>query len=242
MNQSQLFFEKSDFCCFYVVERLGGDVKIGRSINPNKRVRDIQTQGGFEATRKFISQPMLCCGMVENFMHRFFSGNKIIGEWFNASFDVVCKAFDDEVWNTDEYKKAVGSLLITASNRKEDTKQFFNFLLNDGLAEDTEVTDVCDTRIDDGVSAICRSIAYRWAVKGLEEFAMSDDDLLNDVENKSTLIGAMQGIMIANEFPTLKSSFVEMLKKGFSFNDIIPLLEDEYKIKPNPLTSLVNLF
>ncbi|WP_152978244.1 GIY-YIG nuclease family protein, partial [Caloramator mitchellensis] len=43
----------------YIIEKEDGSIKIGRSINPKTRLSFLETQGGFNIKRKYIS-PM--CG------------------------------------------------------------------------------------------------------------------------------------------------------------------------------------
>ena len=71
----------------YAVKHPSGAVKIGRSINPDKRIRSIETQGGFSAERTWISQPVSDADLVERTIHELLSDKRGIGEWFDVDFD-----------------------------------------------------------------------------------------------------------------------------------------------------------
>jgi hypothetical protein len=64
----------------------GEKIKIGRSINPENRVRGISTQGGM----KLVDTCFVSCEnahVVEAAAHRHFSEQRGIGEWFSVAFD-----------------------------------------------------------------------------------------------------------------------------------------------------------
>ena len=71
----------------YAIENNNGAVKIGRSVNPQKRTDSIRTQSNGDVKRVFISTPMANYASVERRLHRHFSACRAVGEWFNISFD-----------------------------------------------------------------------------------------------------------------------------------------------------------
>ena len=77
----------------YILQRPDGLVKIGRSINPVRRIRSLETQGGFSAEKTWVSQPVDDAGFVERTVHGLLSDKRGIGEWFDCEFnDAVSSA------------------------------------------------------------------------------------------------------------------------------------------------------
>lgn len=79
----------------YVLEAVHG-CKIGISTQPTRRLRGLQTQGGFAATRAWVSLPTDRAAEMERAAHARLSGSRGLGEWFAVDFDhavsAVCAA------------------------------------------------------------------------------------------------------------------------------------------------------
>ena len=95
----------------YVLDFGDRGVKIGRSKNPEKRIRSIETQSGSAAIDRWVSSKMIRYGDLEAFLLREFRSrdrskvteqkprSRGIGEYVNQSFDDVvsfakCKECD----------------------------------------------------------------------------------------------------------------------------------------------------
>ncbi len=79
----------------YVIERTDGLVKIGRSINPNQRIKSLERQGGFRSSRAWISIPGTFDAKAEIRAHHVLDGHRAIGEWFDVDFDQAVVAVVD---------------------------------------------------------------------------------------------------------------------------------------------------
>jgi transcriptional regulator with XRE-family HTH domain len=94
----------------YIVQRPDGLIKIGFSTDPTKRLRSLETQGGFDAASAWVSVPVENAKAVEAKAHEKLAEHRVIGEWFKADFDdaiqtvvdVLSGKFTDEIsasWN-----------------------------------------------------------------------------------------------------------------------------------------------
>ena len=70
----------------YVIEAPHG-CKIGKSANPTRRMRGIETQGGFSATRAWVTLPTKSAGGLERLAHTSLAEFRETGEWFAVDFD-----------------------------------------------------------------------------------------------------------------------------------------------------------
>ncbi|MGL5594764.1 GIY-YIG nuclease family protein [Cetobacterium sp.] len=77
----------------------GKFVKIGRTTNTKERFKTLQMQGGFHMVEQFFIES---CPSLEIIAHKHFADKRVIGEWFDISFDKA-KNFLSE--NTIEEKK-----------------------------------------------------------------------------------------------------------------------------------------
>lgn len=73
----------------YVAEFSDGHVKIGKSINPEVRLRNIAGSNQASITRQWISPALVDPYAVENAAHRHFAADRVGGEFFKASFDAI---------------------------------------------------------------------------------------------------------------------------------------------------------
>lgn len=82
----------------YVIERPDGLVKVGRAINPTKRIRNLETQGGFLSSRAWISIPGAFEARDELRAHHALHLHRTVGEWFLVDFDkaVLAVVADNE--------------------------------------------------------------------------------------------------------------------------------------------------
>ena len=70
----------------YVIEH-DGKIKIGKTQSPNTRIGGLETQGGFSTSNRFVSFLHEGYGQTETLMHMAFGDKRMIGEWFEVSFD-----------------------------------------------------------------------------------------------------------------------------------------------------------
>jgi len=70
----------------YVIETSNG-VKIGKSIQPDKRIRTLETQGGLAIRKKFVTEKHSLYSKTEILSHDKLSEFRFIGEWFSCSFE-----------------------------------------------------------------------------------------------------------------------------------------------------------
>jgi len=77
----------------YIIENPYGKVKIGKTINPVRRIQTIQTQGGFKAKKIFVSDKIRDYDKLESELHRYFRHFSFIGEWFSISYPIAVKAY-----------------------------------------------------------------------------------------------------------------------------------------------------
>lgn len=81
----------------YVIERPDGMVKIGRSGKPTKRVRNLETAGGFTCARVWMTQANVDEKALERRVHAALSDSREVGEWFSADFDAAVAAVYDAI-------------------------------------------------------------------------------------------------------------------------------------------------
>jgi T5orf172 domain. len=65
----------------YVIENENGRVKIGKSVDPEKRIMSIQMISGYKVVRKYITPELHQYSKLETFFHNHFNENRSIGEW-----------------------------------------------------------------------------------------------------------------------------------------------------------------
>ena len=70
----------------YVIENENHKVKIGRSINPEKRIRHIEKISGYKVVNTYITPCLHQYIQLETFLHGHFATNRSIGEWFNINY------------------------------------------------------------------------------------------------------------------------------------------------------------
>ena len=86
----------------YVIESENHKVKIGKSINPEKRIISIKRTSGCEIVRTYVTPELHQYSALEAFLHSHFSKYRYIGEWFNIDYhDAVSyvSALKVDEWN-----------------------------------------------------------------------------------------------------------------------------------------------
>lgn len=73
----------------YVIENENHKVKIGMTVNPEKRISVLETQGGYKIISKYISPSIKRCSRLENELHKHFAESRSVGEWFDVDFNAV---------------------------------------------------------------------------------------------------------------------------------------------------------
>lgn len=75
--------------CIYVVVFDDKTMKIGRSVNPNRRIRDLSTLSGRSIIKSFVTVPHFNHKLNETAIHKKFSRDRTFGEYFNSEFETV---------------------------------------------------------------------------------------------------------------------------------------------------------
>ena len=121
----------------YVIENENHKVKIGRSIDPEKRIKHIEKISGYKVVNIYVTPCLHQYIQLETFLHGHFATNRSIGEWFNISYyDAVSYVsslkFDE--WNIEppykeppDYDRLIrqmilGPLLKTINEPKQETE------------------------------------------------------------------------------------------------------------------------
>jgi len=79
----------------YIIEDNNEFLKIGRSVEPEKRIAELTTQGNLSITNQFISSAFTSYYKIETCLHNHFSKHLVKGEWFNVPFlDAVKKILE----------------------------------------------------------------------------------------------------------------------------------------------------
>ncbi len=164
----------------YAIEGSEG-VKIGCSIHPEKRVRQLMLISG-STGRKYISRKVVDMFSYEKSLHNNFMEFKLVGEWFNIDFQVAVNAVieicssttDDHIIiaemkqkTNDErlsqaYKQSVDDLVYVGRNSVSDRK-LFNKLMEGTvyLAESIEDKSFIDKLREVGSENITDLLAIR---------------------------------------------------------------------------------
>lgn len=71
----------------YVIEKEDSKVKVGFSQTPELRIKTLQRSGGFRITNYKIFGPFQNGCEVETRIHHKLAEQRLIGEWFDISFD-----------------------------------------------------------------------------------------------------------------------------------------------------------
>lgn len=98
----------------YIIKKGHRFIKVGRSVDPDARIRQIETQGGFIAADFFISQ--LCSNYckIETDMHKVLARHRKIGKWFEFSFGKAV-----EILKLQEYQSPMTEKEIKGKTQKQ---------------------------------------------------------------------------------------------------------------------------
>ncbi|MEE9374516.1 MAG: GIY-YIG nuclease family protein [Saprospiraceae bacterium] len=77
--------------CIYVIKNENNLVKIGFSSQPKKRLKTLESQGGYKIIDSYISDYCFEYMSIEKAMHNLFKSGRTIGEWFEIDFDDAVK-------------------------------------------------------------------------------------------------------------------------------------------------------
>ena len=108
----------------YVIEQRPGYCKVGVSSNFPERLKSIEMQGGFKATRQYVSKPLLNGFIVENQTHERLEAFRAVGEWFSVPYE-------DAVAAVRETEKEIGVVASVANDAEADERlidDFFAFV------------------------------------------------------------------------------------------------------------------
>ena len=113
----------------YIALSENGLVKIGRSVDPYKRLKTLQNTTGHIFTKIFLTDLIFNFSKIENQMHRYFKDFKKQGEWFEIKFEVAVKKIKqlDFIILSDEKAEK------EQKNHSRQLNNFFNSLLNTNL-------------------------------------------------------------------------------------------------------------
>lgn len=81
----------------YVLLMSDGHVKIGRSINPGKRIASIVSSNQYTLSKHWVSQKVRKYEKLETSAHRYFSNDRVGGEYFAINFDEAVEWIAGEV-------------------------------------------------------------------------------------------------------------------------------------------------
>ncbi len=115
-----------EFGYVYIIENEHLRVKIGKTISLDKRIRTIETQSGNKINRVYTSPKCSNYSNIEASMHKIFSSKRLIGEWFDITFDEAVS----------ELKKLNFEFEIEDYKLQDEAMQDFSFFLfSDKLKE-----------------------------------------------------------------------------------------------------------
>jgi transcriptional regulator with XRE-family HTH domain len=102
----------------YILQHPEGLIKIGFTSNPTKRLRMIETQGGFDAASVWVSVPTENARASERKAHQILSDHRVIGEWFEVEFDTALDAVLDALSNKIDDQEDDGDFVSPNSIRE----------------------------------------------------------------------------------------------------------------------------
>lgn len=115
-------------CVYIVKNNQSGKVKIGKSIDPELRIKNIKNISGSSTDILFVSKPMYGYSELETELHKRYSDDRRIGEWFAIKdIDQLLGAVNELVDNTPQPKDidVNNESLVRSYNLKLFTRQAF---------------------------------------------------------------------------------------------------------------------
>lgn len=94
-----IFLPEKNDKCLYLIERETKLTKIGISRNPNKRLRTIETQSGFERSDFYVTNPIENARKMEKLFHEMLNEYRTQGEWFKIN---IKKAKEILIWKMED--------------------------------------------------------------------------------------------------------------------------------------------
>jgi len=93
----------------YIIDFGEGQVKIGKSINPQDRITNIERIIGKTCINVKISPRCNNYSKIESYLHAKFSQQRIKGEWFKVAFEDACIALEGQSFDTEQVKATTAS-------------------------------------------------------------------------------------------------------------------------------------
>lgn len=92
----------------YVIEFGERLVKVGKSIHPDRRIKNVSSSSGREKMRTWVSPPLMNAYTLEGLTHDALSEHRGHGEWFDCSFEVAVSCSnklltDEMLWTQEKY-------------------------------------------------------------------------------------------------------------------------------------------
>lgn len=109
----------------YVIEN-GHRVKIGRSRTPDARISALERQGGFSASKKYVSKPTTDWCEIELLAHASFCHRREMGEWFDLKFEEVVEYLESL-----EYREASEEDAIAWHIKNEESLEIFKDFIDE---------------------------------------------------------------------------------------------------------------
>lgn len=79
----------------YAIQKENKLVKIGVSVNPEKRINTIRTHSAEVILNIFISEKTNKYKEIERKIHQMFKKERVMGEWFNVDFQLAKQRIED---------------------------------------------------------------------------------------------------------------------------------------------------
>lgn len=128
----------------YVLESSTHLVKIGVTANYPARKRTLETQSGFFMTREAVTVPISNYSQFESLVHKHFSDDWELGEWFHAPFEAVTEyikhifsslAEFEEPTHLDPASVQLFQLPTAMEEEKEENPLLYEWLIQNGFEE-----------------------------------------------------------------------------------------------------------
>jgi hypothetical protein len=119
----------------YAIERPDGVVKIGKTTNPEGRLKTIEMQAGFLRSRSIVSDRINYHDIAEMVLHAEFIEHRFIGEWFETDYNAVHSFISSKPWEREFFKVLVSCREMRSKPKKTpensssfDVEQFFGLI------------------------------------------------------------------------------------------------------------------
>lgn len=105
----------------YALQDENGLVKIGRSINPDRRIECIRTQAGKMFARVYVSPQTPSYSNMERHLHKMFDADRHVGEWFKADMDSIIAAAEQYLLakkRVEGFAEVIGKSLVPVAHNQ----------------------------------------------------------------------------------------------------------------------------